>query len=242
MFDLVRDGWKVNLLRKPVVQNVTATSCGLPIRSRSGVFEATAVSFTVVATLLVFMRFGYKIYAHLSLGLDDWFTLLTLLLAISCTGFVIYSAGNKVAGRDIWTLTPDQITLSIYHTYIVSILYYAEVSSLKMAFLFFFLRVFLLHPTRGILWGLVVFNGIYGLLYIFLGAFKCRPISFIWLGWKGAAHGHCLDEGALLWSNALISIGLDLIMLAIPLSQLRGLTLSFKKKLGVFVMFSLGAL
>jgi hypothetical protein len=46
----------------------------------------------------------------------------------------------------------------------------------------------------------------------------------------------------LAWSNAAISIVLDGWMLALPISQLFGLQLHWKKKIGVAMMFVVGTL
>jgi hypothetical protein len=54
--------------------------------------------------------------------------------------------------------------------------------------------------------------------------------------------GSCLNINAIAWANAIISILLDVWMLAIPLWQLKGLQLDWKKKLGVGMMFSVAAL
>ncbi|KAK8086119.1 CFEM domain-containing protein [Apiospora phragmitis] len=68
----------------------------------------------------------------------------------------------------------------------------------------------------------------------------CQPIPFYWEKWDGLHEGTCFDINAMGWSNAAISIVLDIWMLAIPLWQLRALKLHWKKKIGVAAMFIVG--
>jgi hypothetical protein len=80
------------------------------------------------------------------------------------------------------------------------------------------------------------------MLFVLLAIFQCRPISYYWSGWDGEHQGTCLNVNGLAWSNAAISIVLDGWMLALPISQLFGLQLHWKKKIGVAMMFVVGTL
>ncbi len=51
-----------------------------------------------------------------------------------------------------------------------------------------------------------------------------------------------MNVDLLAWINAAVSIAVDIWMLAIPMSQLWGLQLPWKKKTGVAMMFGLGVL
>lgn len=120
--------------------------------------------------------------------------------------------------------------------------YFLELCLLKMSMLFFYLKIF---PTKGVrmlLWGTVAYNALWGVVFVLIAIFQCRPISHNWTGWNGAGSGTCLDSNAIAWSNGITSIVLDFWMLAIPLAQLRTLQLHFRKKLGVAVMFCTGTL
>jgi hypothetical protein len=61
--------------------------------------------------------------------------------------------------------------------------------------------------------------------------------------WDGEHQGTCLiNNNALGFANAGISILLDIWMLCLPLTQLLKLSLHWKKKVGVAMMFSVGLL
>ena len=69
----------------------------------------------------------------------------------------------------------------------------------------------------------------------------CRPFHFYWEQWDGEHVGHCMNTNALIWSNAAVSIFMDLAMLVLPLTQLIQLNIHWRKKLGVILMFSVGS-
>jgi hypothetical protein len=126
-----------------------------------------------------------------------------------------------------------------------------------MAVLFFYLRIFL-GLAHKLLWGTIIFNAVYGIIFTFLGVFQCTPISYFWTKWDGEHEGtwyiklpctplsssdiFSLNINAITWANAAISITLDIWMLAIPLGCLRSLKLHWKKKIGVAAMFIVGTL
>jgi hypothetical protein len=166
-------------------------------------------------------------------------TLVTGIPSTVLTSRTIISYG---LGKDIWTLTPTKITDFIHVFYALEILYFAQVALLKLSLLFFYLRIFPGTMVRRLLWVTVIFDICFGMLFVLLAIFQCRPISYYWSGWDGEHQGTCLNVNGLAWSNAAISIVLDGWMLAVPISQLFGLQLHWKKKIGVAMMFVVGTL
>ncbi|POS69965.1 CFEM domain-containing protein [Diaporthe helianthi] len=65
-------------------------------------------------------------------------------------------------------------------------------------------------------------------------------MSYFWNMWDGDHVGRCINIYAMAWAHAIINIALDVWMLALPASQVWGLKMPFRRKLGVMVMFGLG--
>lgn len=188
-------------------------------------------------------RLGFKLFvAKTGLSLDDWFILITTLCGIPNTIISVHGITPNGLGKDVWTLEPDKITAFGLFFYVMEILYFAEVTLLKMSILFFYLRIFPTQGTRRVLWTTVTINALFGVACILAGIFQCSPISHYWDKWDGEHKGACLNVNALGWANAIVSIVLDLWMLAIPLSQLPKLRLHWKRKVGVALMFCVGTL
>jgi hypothetical protein len=190
----------------------------------------------------VLLRFFSKYIAGSELGLDDWFIAITLGVGIPSSVLTVHGIISNGIGRDIWTLTPKQITDFVHVFYAMEILYFAQVAFLKLSLLFFYLRIFPGDMVRRLLWGTVFLDICFGMLFVLIAIFQCRPISYYWNNWDGEHQGSCLNVNGLGWSNAVISIALDGWMLALPISQLVSLQLHWKKKVAVSLMFLVGTL
>ena len=226
-----------------VTKNVTQTACGAPVRNKTALFENISISFGVVAAVFVLLRWGYKLLViQAPLSADDWAIMATIFAGIPSEVLNVHGLGKNGLGKDVWTLSPQTITSFGKFFWIEEILYFAQVSLLKLALLLFYLRIFPAPHVRRLLWGTVAFDCIFGIVFIFLAIFQCKPMSFNGTKWDGEHKGTCLDVNALGWSNACISIALDVWMLAIPLWQLKSLQLNWKKKVGVAMMFVVGTL
>lgn len=211
------------------------------MRSRAQKYTTTARIFVVAAAVLVIQRSVYKLWARIDRTVDDWCTLVTLVFGIPGAIINAHFLPDNGIGRDIWTLTPDQITNFSRLFYFQGITYNAEVSLTKFALLFFYIRIFPSRNVRCLLWGTVIFNLLCGISFIIVVVFRCRPIHYVWVMWDKEHEGQCLNINTITWSNAILSIVLDARMLCIPLWQLRSLKLGWKKRLGVALMFCVGA-
>jgi hypothetical protein len=124
----------------------------------------------------------------------------------------------------------------------MEVLYFSQVATIKLSLLCFYLRIFPKKNIKRIILGTIGVDVLYGIIFVFLGIFQCSPVSFFWTKWDEAHQGKCFHNNAMAWANACISIILDFWMLALPISQIIGLQLHWKKKLGVAMMFTVGTL
>lgn len=189
------------------------------------------------------MRIGYKLFiTSMELGLDDLFVVITLLAGTPSSVINVLGLAANGIGKDVWKLRFDQITNFSKYFYIMEVLYFAQITLLKLSLLFFYLRVFPGKPVRRAIWATVIFNSIFGAVFVTVAIFQCRHVDHYWNEWDGETPGKCININALGWSNAAISIALDIWMLAISVSQLVGLQLAWRKKVGVAMMFCVGTL
>lgn len=159
---------------------------------------------------------------------------------------VIIDRGVVPSGiaKDVWAIPFEDITRFTFWLYVLTITYFLMVPIVKLALLFFFLRIFPKVWTRRLLWATIAFNITYGIVFVIVGVFQCRPISYYWTQWddKSSASGRCNDLNAIAWSNATISIVIDIWMLALPLYEVYHLQLSWRRKISVSLMFLVGTL
>lgn len=225
-----------------VTKNVTETTCGAPVRNKSQSYYALSIAFGVISGAVVAVRLLSKFFTNSEFGLDDVFVTATLVTGIPSSVLTVHGIISNGLGRDIWTVTPKQITGFIHAFYGMEVLYFAQVALLKLSLLFFYLRIFPGPAIRRLIWGTVILDVCFGVVFVFAALFQCRPVSYYWKNWDGEHQGTCLNVNALGWSNAAISIVLDAWMLGLPMSQVVKLKLHWKKKIGVAMMFVVGTL
>lgn len=223
-------------------KNSTAVACGEEVRDKRLYLDVVAIVLGSLAGIFVTIRISSKIFlSGGNIGWDDWFILATILIGVADTVLIVEGLTSNGLGRDIWTLTGEEITQFGLNMYVIQVMYAARVSMLKMSLLFFYLRIFPNPIIRRLLWGTVAFNTLYGVVFCSVAAGLCQPVSFFWERWDGEhLGGKCLDANIIGWANAVVSIAVDVWMLALPLSQLRDLKLHWKKKVGVAIMFIVG--
>jgi hypothetical protein len=226
-----------------VTRNATATTCHAPLRDKTQLLSNITLILGVITGFLVVLRVGFKLLIlKMPFTMDDWMILLTTAVGVPSTVIGVRGVARNGLGRDVWTLPYDTITEFGRFFYAMVVLYFAQITLLKMSLLYFYLRIFPAKKIRNLLWATMAFNVAFGTACVFGSIFQCTPISYLWEKWDGEHEGSCIDINALGWANAAISIALDVWMLAIPLSQLPGLNLHWKKKMGVAIMFIVGTL
>lgn len=196
----------------------------------------------VITAAVVLLRFASKFVTGSTFWLDDYFIGITLVWGVPSTILSVRGLTPNGLGRDIWTVTFNQITDFGLVFYIMEVLYFGAVVLLKLSLLLFYLRVFPGTRLRQLLWGTVVFNVVYGIVFVFVAIFQCWPIDYYWKKWDGEAGGRCINLNALTWANAAVSIALDIWMISLAMSQVVKLKLHWKKKVGVGLMFIVGTL
>ena len=217
-------------------------ACNDPLHDRNALYTTTTDVLGIISGVFVIQRVGYKLWAKLDFGFDDWFCLATIISGVPSTVLDTYGIGSNGIGRDVWTLRYDQITEFGRSFFIVEVLYFFQITTLKLSLLFFYIRIFPAKRSQWLLWATVVFASLFGVSFVIASIFQCTPVSYFWTKWDNEHKGTCVDLNALAWSNAAISIALDAWMLAIPLWELRSLQLNWKRKVGVALMFCVGTL
>jgi hypothetical protein len=138
----------------------------------------------------------------------------------------------------------QELSLTFLQYFIfLEVFYVVGLVMVKSAVLCFFLRIFPDSRFRIIVKCTLAFNFLTGITFFVLIFFQTHPLSLFWEGWeKQQAHLVMLGIITLTLPHAGLSLLLDVWMLVLPLTQLWGLGLKIRKKLGVIAMFSVGIL
>ena len=119
-------------------------------------------------------------------------------------------------------------------------IFYAWVGpTIKISFLLFYRRVFVikwfLHVTVGI-GALVV---VWCLSVTFSVIFECQPVGSYW---QPKLQQHCIDSQKFYWANGISNLLLDVIILCLPVPMIWKLQMSTKRKISLTLVFALGIL
>ncbi|KXJ88073.1 hypothetical protein Micbo1qcDRAFT_214612, partial [Microdochium bolleyi] len=229
------------------LKNATSTACGLPVQDVAAQYSIISHTLTALVFVFVTVRIVYKQFlTSLGLGADDWVIIVVAALVIPSSALNSRIAASGV-GRDIWTLTPVQITDFGICLWTITLLYYIEIALLKISILLFYLRVFPQQNFRRVVWATLAFTACFGLAFSLAQIFKCWPISYDWRQWndRGSINGQgpggkCVSTIAVARSHGIIGIALDVWMLLLPLQKVRELKVSSKRKLAIASMFAVG--
>lgn len=129
----------------------------------------------------------------------------------------------------------SQLTVLVY---ICEIFYVLTISLVKISILIFYLRVFPTQAFRVRCWAVIAFIAAGSIAFMFATIFQCSPISFVFN--KNLHGGKCVNFNTATWVNGAFNIFQDLLIIALPISEVRKLQLEVKKKISLYIMFALG--
>ncbi|KFY28609.1 hypothetical protein V493_02837, partial [Pseudogymnoascus sp. VKM F-4281 (FW-2241)] len=221
--------------------NQTYAACGVPIRSKGSMVVATVVAFGSISWSMVILRLIDRAFSvQTKLGWDDYLVGLAGLSSIAMTIPPLFAIKYGF-GTDIWGLTPKQITDCLHSLYFAYPFYMTTELFCQVSILAFYLRFMMDPKTLIFVKGLMVFVVAFGIANTFCMIFSVWPIHFFWDGWKGeAAPDSAIDMNLFSFVRGGIEIGLDLVILALPLPMLAKLHMSLQKKIHIMSMFCVG--
>ncbi|OAK98846.1 hypothetical protein IQ06DRAFT_337320 [Phaeosphaeriaceae sp. SRC1lsM3a] len=221
--------------------NVTSTMCNAPIRDQSNIIFVTGLVAGSVALVAVSVR-TLVAFMRDSFGLDDAFAIAAEAACLPVT--VIQCITPTLGfGKDTWVVPHQNIYRVLKLTYASQISYFVCHGLTKLAFLFFFLRIFPAENTRRLIWACIGVSVLYTLGFAFTMTFACRPISAVWTTWDGTrTPNYCINQNTFYLVAAAFNIALDIAIVFIPIPELIKLNLSGRKKIFLSAIFGVGSI
>ncbi|PNP74993.1 hypothetical protein FNYG_11640 [Fusarium nygamai] len=220
----------------------SSAACGIP--PVNNVIEYRVGTSTVFALAIVFfaLRIGTKFRLGLTWGMDD--TLTSLCVAVMIPYYAVLQTMISLGlGLDMWFISDAHMILIFKLFIVIEVLYLIALALVKAAILCFFLRIFPDNKFRIVVKCTMAFNILIGVAFFIYVFFQITPFSLFWDGWQ-EKKGHLIMAGFtnVALPHAGLNLLLDIWMLILPMTQLWGMGLKLKKKLGVISMFSVGIL
>ncbi|KAJ5204011.1 uncharacterized protein N7498_004890 [Penicillium cinerascens] len=239
----LEDCWSANCTTPEslTAQYLNSRECDIPIVQRYPAADPGTLIPFIVASILFTIRMAAK-SKHLGCGwgADDYTIIVAYGLAV-----IIYSLNVSMIqygfGKNIWDIVPqDDITKAYKRFYAFIHVYKALISLAKISVCLFLLRIFQTPIFRYITYTMIVVNTAIAISWILVDSFHCIPVHLAWTGWEHEESGKCINFITSTFVNGFVNIAVDVIMVMMPMWEVLKLTLSFRKKLGVAVMFGMG--
>ncbi|KAK8040776.1 hypothetical protein PG994_013783 [Apiospora phragmitis] len=195
------------------------------------------VGFTLFATAVVAMRFIARRRQGAKLLVDDWLTVVTLVL---CHGNMAMNIVLIDQGVGLHTGALSLAQLQKLNETLVGaeILYTTGVNMYKIALLFLYFRLF---PTRDIRIGSYVLGGfscMWNVGCIFAATFQCLPREKLWQPWLP---GGCIDLFLTQLAISVPCMMLDVAILCLPMRHVWNLKTNLTQRVCLTIIFLLGS-
>ncbi|KAI9739973.1 MAG: hypothetical protein M1818_005029 [Claussenomyces sp. TS43310] len=215
---------------------------------------------TIIVIVVMILAFVLRVFAQRMAGRantpDMWLLLIGMIFALGIDGATI-AAIRAGLGKHQLRLNdedphPPSHTIIIFKAgYVTDICCMLSVMFIKLAILVFYSRVFTLlkRGFRIILYIMAAYTIALGISSSITMVFLCSPPSFFWyrayqlnmIKPPYTLEGKCLNNLVTVGLLCILDLVEDVILFVMPIFGLWGLQMAMRKKLGVFLAFSVGA-
>ncbi|KAF2123210.1 hypothetical protein BDV96DRAFT_639750 [Lophiotrema nucula] len=206
-----------------------------------------AVIFPILSLGAVSARFVARQKRRHPYKPDDWVVVAALILCVANGVALLVGAIHGRIGKKQplnahgLPVINSQYKIFKKTVYSMEILTTAAIATARLAILLFYHRIFSGRLFKAWVWLLYALNGIWGIAYIFVFMFPCKPIHAWWDYARGDPSRKCFPiEIQEVYAGS--SIAIDVLMLVIPWPQILKSMMSKREKAGVLAIFGLGAL
>ncbi|KAF2797222.1 hypothetical protein K505DRAFT_298737 [Melanomma pulvis-pyrius CBS 109.77] len=207
-------------------------------------FQNVAITFIVLGTLAVGLRFYARHKVLAPLGMDDIFVIIALVsnlaLCAICLSMVHWA---EIGHHTLWVCMMNPMALITYAKLQIpfTIMLSFAIAFAKLAILSLFLRIFVQKGYRWATYGIMGIQVLTLVVSTIITCTVCTPISYLW---EPQLHpdGHCIDINAFWRWGSFPQIITDVLILILPLPILWKLHLSPKDKIGVILTFCTGSI
>ena len=196
--------------------------------------------FTIVTPIVVFARLLSRRLHGNQVGPDDW-TILASLLFAETVNIQMIICCQWGFGKHTDELPRSVVSKTLELFYYAQIFYKVNICLTKISILLFYLRVFkVVRWFKIACWTVGAFVLAFTIAIVFASIFQCIPIAFAYD--KTIPNGSCIDLTSFWYGNAGYNIGTDLIIIILPVTVIRTLSVPKRTRIALIAVFGLGIL
>lgn len=219
--------------------NLLMTMCAaFPIESRVQDVRTVAIVALVLSSTIVTARCIARFQLTGRLWSDDWTAIFATIILLGGAGLELASA-NLGFGLHFWDVYVSKAARLLQMFFTVEIFYTWIKLIAKASIIFLYMRVFTARWFRFACYACLGYCFLSLTIFTFVIAFQCTPVEAVW---NRFISGKCLDVNAIGYSGAVLSVVEDLVLIVLPIPELRKLQISGRKRIGVGLMFALASL
>ncbi|KAL4765909.1 uncharacterized protein BDW70DRAFT_155561 [Aspergillus foveolatus] len=198
------------------------------------------ILFLVLTGLAVGLRLSARQIKRVSLGLDDWFVLLSAVLYFGFCANTLVSVYTFGGGQVYLDPQERQRKYVAYmkSTYAVPPLYGFTVTPIKLSMCFLYRRIFPVQILRQVIYAIIAICLAWFVAAIISSFLYCMPIRYFW---DKTVDGHCFNFSVYFLVIELVDMLIDLAIIGLPIPTVLRLHMSLRKRIAVASIFLLSA-
>lgn len=219
----------------------------IPSWNRRETILGVTIAFMVSSWIGVVLRLYTRLFVVNAAGWDDLFVFL-YVLCTTMGGIAMCIATNHGLGQHVLLISQADLRIYLMNFYVANASYILATAFIKLALLLQYIRLFPHRQNlRRFCVGLIIFTSIWGAVYGFMAWVPCFPVHGYWDRDPNAvcyAFGNGLGKAFTITyeTHTAINMVLDVLVLAIPIPLWFEKESTFRVKLGLLGLFSIGIL
>ncbi|KAI0593476.1 hypothetical protein F4775DRAFT_577880 [Biscogniauxia sp. FL1348] len=194
------------------------------------------VSFTVLTTIVVMLRFWSAKIQKRKFVMDDGFVIASYVGMLAQQGLAVWAMINGM-GNPSADLTIEELLIQAKVLVAVSTTWIFSTTVVKLAVLALYMRIFTTVAFKRWAVSLMVLDICFGITFVVVFITHCNPVS---QEWDPVPWGWCRSLTSSELSSISLNLALDTAIVVLPMPWLWNLQMELNKKLLVMVMFSFG--
>ncbi|KAL2817190.1 hypothetical protein BJX63DRAFT_386336 [Aspergillus granulosus] len=212
--------------------------------NRNGLAWVVTTLCMVIATMCLLLRLFFRSWVEKKFRIEEALMIgaYGAYWGTAYAGYsLIYTPGYCV---HTWNLRNRDLTKPLYLIHIYGNAYTMVLVLIKTAILTDWYRIFVSGNRIRTLfwwgcWGLIIFQNVWALICMLLLNLQCRPYEAIWKFWIPSK---CYPLPIVMLTSASVQVVTDISMFLLPQKIIWSLHMTWRKKVGVSVIFGVGIL
>ncbi|KAI1427606.1 hypothetical protein F5Y12DRAFT_142312 [Xylaria sp. FL1777] len=202
---------------------------------------AVILSFTPLAIAAVGLRLWSRHIIHSPLAFNDYMAILALILTIgeNITSLIVVFIGiSGVHVSEVLAKDPSLLVIYLKNAIPGEILWAAANTAVKLSIVSLYTTLFPNQRFTYVCYATMVASVALFIIVFLEAFFLCTPVEY---NWDKTIPGGVCNQGVAFLVSGIMNLIIDAFIVILPMPLLFKLQLPLFKRLGVAVMFSLGA-